>query len=136
MAIRKQDIGELAYGGLVTATKFFDNRRIEEGKLTSRDQLKKFSTYAYLVPGLGATIMSAFGTWRRYETWLEHISHGFMFGFPDWLTEVVTSMQTGSHSQSRAVAEAQKLVGRTGALTGARRTDRTYQPEFDKAKAW
>ncbi len=136
MAIRVEDMGELAYGGLVTASKWWDAQRMADGKLTEKDIHKKISTYAYLIPGGVATIMSAFGSMRRYEVWLEHVSHGFMYDFPGWLTNVIQSMQRTS-SRSAAVREAQRiLAGNTSGLLGAGDTGRSYQPEFRKAVAW
>lgn len=134
MAIRVEDMGELAYGGLVTASKWWDAQRMADGKLTDKDILKKVSTYAYLVPGGAATIMSAFGTWRRYEVWLEHVSHGFMYDFPGWLVNVIQSMQ-GTSSRSAAVREAQRiLAGNTSRqISASRETGRSYQQEFRKA---
>ncbi|MBU0778375.1 hypothetical protein KKF82_08970 [Patescibacteria group bacterium] len=133
MAIRVEDLGELAYGGLVTGAKFMDTNRIADGKLTNGEILKKFETYAYLVPGLGSVIASAFGMMKRQETWLEHISHGFMYGFPGWLTEVVQSMQAGG-AGSAAVREAQRIINRTQLPAG--KTARSYQPEFRRTVAW
>ncbi len=133
--IRTEDIGELAYGGLVTALKYFDSKRIAEGKLTDKAILKKMSTYGYLVPGAGATILSAFGSWRRYNTWLEHISHGFIYAFPGWLTNVVQTMSSNSNAGSAAVREAQRIIA-NGQLTQGQSTHRTYQKEFRKVVAW
>lgn len=136
MAIRVEDMGELAYGGLVTATRWWDEQRMADGKLTDKDILKKTSTYAYLIPGGVATIMSAFGTMRRYEVWLEHVSHGFMYGFPGWLVNVIQSMQ-GTAARSAAVREAQRILsGETSKRLAAGKTDRSYQPEFRKAIAF
>lgn len=134
MAIKVQDIGEMAYGGVVTGAKYWDEQRMKDGKLTSNEVLKKFETYAYLVPGGAATIMSAFGMMRRQESWLEHISHGFLYGFPGWLVDVIQSMQ-GTSSGSAAVREAQRILATNKAL-GAGKTARTYQPEFRKTVAW
>jgi hypothetical protein len=134
VAIKVQDIGEMAYGGVVTGAKFWDEQRMKDGKLTSNEVLKKFETYAYLVPGGAATIMSAFGMMRRQEQWLEHISHGFLYAFPGWLVDVVQSMQ-GTSSASAAVREAQRIVATNKALN-AGRTARSYQPEFRKTVAW
>ena len=135
MAIRVEDMGELAYGGLVTGAKWWDAQRMADGKLTDKDFFKKMSTYAYLVPGGAATIMSAFGTMRRYEVWLEHVSHGFMYDFPSWLVNTIQSMQ-GTSSRSAAVREAQRiLAGNTSRQLGGGQTDRSYQPEFRKAVA-
>ncbi|MCK5235860.1 MAG: hypothetical protein KAR06_02650 [Deltaproteobacteria bacterium] len=135
MSIVVEDLGEIAYGGLVQAAGWWDEKRIADGALTSRDILKKFETWAYLLPGGGATIMSAFGVWQRQETWLEHISHGFMYDFPRFLRTVVTSMQGGGGTASKAVAEAQRLV-RQGATAkhlsaAGRATQRSYEPEFN-----
>ena len=137
MAIRVEDVGEVAYGGLVTASKWWDAQRMADGKLTNKDILKKMSTYAYLVPGGAATIMSAFGTWRRYNTWLEHVSHGFMYDFPGWLTGVIQSMQ-GADARSAAVREAQRIInGETQhQLSAGQHTNRSYQPEFRRSIAW
>jgi len=131
--IRQEDLGELAYGGLVTTLQYFDAKRMAEGKLTDKDILKKMSTYGYLVPGAGAIILSAFGSWRRYNTWLEHISHGFIYAFPGWVTQVVQTMSAGGSAKSAAVREAQRILA-TGLPAG--QTSRTYQPEFRKVVAW
>lgn len=135
MAIRVEDTGELAFGGLVTAARWWDGQRIADGKLTNRDILKKMETYAYLIPGGGATILSAFGMWRRYERWLEHISHGFMYDFPSWLVSVIQAMQTTA-ARSAAVREAERIVSSGSRQLGAGRTSRTYQPEFRKVVAF
>lgn len=133
--LRVEDIGELAFGGLVTATEWYDKQRIDDGKLTEKDILKKFSTYAYLIPGGAATIMSAFGVWRGMERWNEHISHGFMYDFPRFLKNVVTAMRQGGGAGARAqsVREANRIIQETQRqqLTGGRTTDRSYQREFE-----
>lgn len=140
MSIRKEDTGELAYGGLVTATEWWDQKRIDEGKITEKDILKKYSTYAYVVPGGLATIFSAFGVWRRMERWNEHISHGFIYDFPRFLKNVVNAMREGgAGAKSAAVREAQRILRdkqRAAALLGSGRgTGRTYEPELEPAGA-
>lgn len=137
MAIRKEDLGELAYGGLVTASRWWDENRMADGKLTDRDILKKAETYTYLIPGGAATLMSAFGTWRRYELLLEHISHGFMFGFTQWLVSTIQSMQ-GTASKSAAVREAQQIIAQETRrqLGSGRHASRSYEQEFRKVVAW
>ena len=50
--IRIQDFGEVAYGGAVTLTSWWDNKRIEEGKIGTKDVFKKASFYTYLGVGL------------------------------------------------------------------------------------
>jgi len=127
-------MGEVAYGGLVTASRWWDQQRMADGKLTERDFFKKSETYTYLGVGGVATVMSAFGTWRRQERWLEHISHGFMYGFPQWLVDVIQSVG-GAGSRSAAVREAQRILSAGRALNPGR-TERSYQPEFRKIVAW
>lgn len=132
MAIRVEDIGELAYGGLVTATKWWDGQRMADGRLGDSEIMKRASTYAYLLPGAGATLMSAFGVMRRQERWWEHISHGFIYGFPQWVTEVVMAMQGTSGSRGAAVREAQRILNSSQRQISAAQTSRTYEPEFRK----
>ncbi|KKK85926.1 hypothetical protein LCGC14_2768360 [marine sediment metagenome] len=136
---RVEDTGELFYGGLVTGAEFFDKKRVEDGKIADSDFWKKWSTYAYLGPGLGATMMSAFGWGRRWSVWAEHVSHGFLYALPGFLTNVVQSMQNGSTDASAAVREAQRLINakkgssaaRQLAAAGGRSTARSYEPEFN-----
>lgn len=138
MAIRVYDIGELAYGSLVTGARELDANRMVKGTLSEADVMKKFETYAYLVPGGLATIMSAFGVWRRYEPWLEPVQHGFIYAFPQFLVNTVRSM-SGTTARSAAVREAQRIINGNGTATrylGDGNTGRTYQPEFKRAIAW
>ncbi|MDD4986975.1 MAG: hypothetical protein PHQ43_14600 [Dehalococcoidales bacterium] len=137
MAIKVEDLGELAYGGLVTGARYMDDKRMTEGKLADDEFFKKYQTYAYLVPGGVATIMSAFGVWRRYSPWIENISHGFIYGFPQFLMDTINSMK-GTSAKSAAVREAQKIMAsrRADRQLGAAKTSRTYQPEFKSAMAW
>ncbi len=133
MAIRVEDIGEFAYGGLVTGAKFLDGQRMADGRLGDSEVMKRFSTYAYLIPGAGATLLSAFGGLRRQEKWWEHLSHGFIFGFPQWVTEVVSAMQGTQSNRGAAVREAQRILSnsKTGQVT-AGETSRSFEREFDK----
>jgi len=84
-----QDFGEIAYGGAVTLTEWWDDRRIADGKIGQTDLWKKASFYTYLGIGLPATLMSAFGWWRQMEKWTEHISHGFLYDMPRFIYNVV-----------------------------------------------
>ncbi len=136
MAIVVEDIGELTYGGLVTAANWWDEKRIADGQLVDSDILKKLGTWAYLVPGGAATVMSAFGVWRQQESWLEHVSHGFIYDFPRFLRSVITSMQgNGTTAGSAAVREAQRIMkSRQTAKqlnAGQVALGRSYQPEFE-----
>ena len=135
---RVEDTGELFYGGLVTGAEFFDKKRVEDGKIAEGDFWKKWGTYAYLGPGLAATGMSAFGWGQRWSVWAEHVSHGFLYALPGFLTDVVQSMQNGT-TASAAVREAQRLITRGRgspaakqlAAAGGRSLARSYEPEFD-----
>lgn len=135
--IRMQDLGEIAYGGVVTLTEWWDDRRIEDGKITQKDIWKKASFYTYLGIGLPATLISAFGWWRQMETWAEHISHGFFYDMPRFIYNVVKSMGTESRSRagSNAVQQAQEILRRRSAevpqLGSPARTQRSYQQEFE-----
>jgi hypothetical protein len=138
MSMKVEDIGELVYGGVVTGARELDTNRMVKGTLTESDVFKKYETYAYLVPGVGATLMSAFGWMRRYETWAEHVSHGFIYAFPGFLVDTVRSMTgtTGSSSAKKAaVKEAQRILANKQ-LPPGRDASRSYQIEYDKVGAW
>lgn len=110
--IKMQDIGELGYGGLVTLSEWWDDKRIGEGKITKKDVLKKASFYAYLIPGGLCTLTSAFGWVRALKPWDEHISHGFIYDFPRFIKNTVNAMreETAKGSSSAAVRQAQKIL--------------------------
>jgi hypothetical protein len=136
--LKVQDTGELVYGGLVMGAQWWDEKRISEGKLLAKDVWKKYSTWSYLGIGLIATLMGVFGWMRRYESWTEKISTGFIFYLPIFARDVITNMSTttaGRGTNSAAVAEANRILAakKAAALNAGRVTDRTYQPEFDQA---
>jgi hypothetical protein len=114
--IRVQDIGEVAYGGIVTFTEWWDNKRVEDNRIKNSEVLKKAGFYAYLLIGLFATLASAFGWWRRQEKWMEHISHGFLYDFPRFIKNIVTTMRssgtTGAGDDSIAVKQAKEILRR------------------------
>lgn len=133
MTIKMHDIGELAYGGLVTLTEWYDDKRIDEGKITKKDVLKKASFYGYLIPGGLCTLTSAFGWVRALKPWDEHISHGFIYDFPRFLKNVVTSMKTERGSKSSAVEQANKILRQQQAakqLPTGRYPAPAYQKQF------
>jgi len=136
--IRIEDFGEIAYGGAVTLTEWWDNKRIDQGKIGTKDVFKKASFYTYLGVGLAATLISVFGWMRRYERWSEHVSHGFLYDLPRFaynLTKAMgSSSKRGSGAESRAVQEAQKILQErmsAKALTQGRTAERSYQREFE-----
>ena len=137
--IRMHDIGELGYGGLVTLSEWWDDKRIEEGKLTKKDVLKKASFYAYLIPGGLCTLTSAFGWVRALKPWDEHISHGFIYGFPGFIRDMVNAMreEAGRSSSSAAVREANKVLlrGQTARqLQTGRYPAPAYKEEFQNVR--
>jgi len=142
--IRIQDFGEVAYGGAVTLTSWWDNKRIEEGKIGTKDVFKKASFYTYLGVGLVATLMSVFGWMRRYEVWTEKISTGFLYDLPRFaydMSKTLSSAGRARTSESAAVREAQRILQQRSTarqLTEgqAQSTQRSYQPEFNKTMAW
>ena len=119
--IKLQDVGVLGYGGLVTGLTAWDEKRIAEGTITEKDLVKKAGFWGYLVPGGLSLVANAFGWMRRYEPWTERLSHGFIYGFPAFLKDVVdiyreevpsasgAAGNAGAKS-SPAVAEAQRLL--------------------------
>jgi hypothetical protein len=135
MSIRMEDLGSLAYGGLVTGMEAWDENRVTKGEITDKDTLKKYSTYAFLAPGVIATACSAMGWGRRYMTWMEKVQSGFLYGFPGFIREVVANMGTERRAGSNAVQEAQRILQQKQ-LTQGRSTGRTYQPEFKNTIAW
>lgn len=133
-----QNIGAIAYGGAVTATEWWDDKRIEEGKITTKEVFKKASFYTYLAVGLAATAMNVFGWMRRLEPWTEPLSTGFLYDLPRFAYNLSKSVSAGSKSrtsESAAVKEAQRILGQrqTKQLAAGQRTERSYQPEFENA---
>ncbi len=144
--IRIEDFGEIAYGGAVTLTEWWDNKRIADGKITSKDIFKKASFYTYLGVGLAATLISVFGWMKRWERWSEHVSHGFLYDLPRFAYNLSRSMGAAGRggAGSAAVQEAQRILQMRGAvpqrgavqLAAGRETQRTYQPEMEQATAF
>jgi len=118
--IKLQDVGELGYGGLVTGLVAWDEKRIAEGKITEKDLVKKAGFWGYLVPGGLSLFANALGWMRRYEPWTERLSHGFIYGFPAFLKDVVDIYKeevpgSAGAKSSPAVREAQKLLAQAQA---------------------
>ncbi len=140
--IRIEDFGEVAYGGAVTLTEWWDNKRIEEGKISTKDVFLKASFYTYLGVGLVATLMSVFGWMRRYEVWTEKVSTGFLYDLPRFVFNLSKSLSAAGKSKasgSAAVREAQRILQQRSTarqLTEGQSAQRSYQPEFNKTMAW
>uniref|UniRef100_A0A6M3M239 Uncharacterized protein n=1 Tax=viral metagenome TaxID=1070528 RepID=A0A6M3M239_9ZZZZ len=133
-----QALGAVGYGGAVTLTKWWDDKRIADGKLAEKEVWKKASFWTYLGIGLPATLLSAFGWWKASEAWMEPLSHGFFYDFPRFIYGLVTSMRATEkkNSGSAAVAEARRILAeanKTKQLNAGRDVSRSYQPEFENA---
>ena len=140
--IKIEDFGEVAYGGAVTLTEWWDNKRIQDGKIATKDVLKKASFYTYLGVGLTATLISVFGWMERYERWAEKVSTGFLYDLPRFaynLSKTLGAQGRGRGSESAAVREAQRILQQRSTqrqLAEGQTTHRSYQPEFIKTVAW
>jgi len=114
--IRVHDLSEVAYGGAVELAQWWDEKRIAAAKITKREILKKASFWSYLGLGIPATLMSAFGFWKRYELIAEHMSHGFFYGFPGFIRDVIVSMKKEGAApiptESAAVSKANEILRR------------------------
>jgi len=135
--IRIEDFGEVAYGGAVTLSEWWDNKRITEGKITTKDVWKKASFYTYLGVGLTATLMSVFGWMRRYERWEEKISTGFLYDLPRFaynMSKTLSAQGRGRGSESAAVREAQRIIEERAnqrLLGQGQNAQRSYEKVFD-----
>lgn len=133
--IRMQDFGEIAYGGVVTLTEWWDNSRVEDGRIKKSEILKKAGFYAYLLIGLFATLASAFGWWKRQERWMEHISHGFLYDFPRFIYNIVSAMRStggaGASDEALAVKQAKEVLRRRQQEIAGRETKALNQGGAD-----
>ena len=138
--IRIEDFGEVAYGGAVTLTEWWDNKRILEAKITAKEVFKKASFYTYLGVGLTATLMSVFGWMRRYERWEEKISTGFLYDLPRFAYNMSKTLSAAGKGRgadaSAAVREAQRIMNARKQLAQGQTTERSYQHEFKGVTAW
>jgi hypothetical protein len=138
MTIRLESLGAAGYGGLVTLTDWWDDKRLNEGKITAKDTWKKFSFWTFLGVGGVAIISNAMGWMRGFERWTEPMSHGFLYGLPGFVKGVIDAMNlpetAGRGANSAAVNQAQEVLARRQAAANqlaATKTQRSYQREFD-----
>ena len=123
MSLVVQDIGELAYGGLVTGLDRWDVKQ-------ARTLWKKYSTYAYLIPGIVATAATTMGWMRRYNAWTERLAHGFIYGFPGFVMDVVDHYGTTTTAGGRAVRDAESY------LKTQRKPRQTAAPGFEGLRTY
>lgn len=100
--IKTEDLGVLGYGGVVTGLEAWDEKRVEEGTLTKGDIFKQASFWGYVVPGGVCLLTNALGFMRKYEQWIEPISHGFMYGFPSFMRDLIAALGTEEEGSSAA----------------------------------
>lgn len=109
--LKVHDITEIAYGGLVTGLERMDKKRVTDGKIRNKDILKKYSTYAYAVPGAICTAATAMGWMRRYDAINERIAHGFLFGLPGFIMDIVDATGEGGGGAARStVRDAEQFL--------------------------
>lgn len=108
--LRLEDLGELTYGGLVTLSNWWDQKRIDEGKILKKDIFKKMETWTYLVPGVGAIAASAMGWMPRQAVWIEKVQTGFIYDAPRFVKGIMDALKTETATRSRAVEEAQRIL--------------------------
>ena len=133
--ITKEHIGPLLYGGAVTLTQWYDDKRMSQGKLTSKDVFKMVSTWTFLGIGVLSLVLTIW--WRRYQGWTDRLTSGFLYGLPGFIyTTVKATSGTSRAAGGGAIAEAQavlnqKLAAINKQLGAGKNTARSYQPQFN-----
>lgn len=107
--LKVHDITELAYGGLVTGMNRWDKRRVTDGKITDKDIFKKYGTYAYAVPGVVCTAATAMGWMEKWDAYNERVAHGFLYGFPGFIMDIVDAYGTKTTARS-TVSDAERFL--------------------------
>lgn len=133
--ITKEHAGPLVYGGLVTLSKWYDEKRISEAKITDKDTFKMYSTYVYL--GIGIASLVATVWWRRYQAWTDKLASGFLYGLSGFIYDAVKATQSTTTSSAGAIAQANRILAQKRAtaqqLGAGRTTQRSYEHEFNQA---
>ena len=115
--LKIEDSAELAYGGLVTGMTYWDRKRQEDrvaaGDTSPISMVKRASFWTYLAPGLASTVASAFDLMPKYSAWTDRVAHGFIYGFPGFILDIVQALAPvqPQAAAASAVREAQKLIG-------------------------
>ena len=138
---KTEQLGATAYGGAVTVAEWWDKKRIDEAKITNKDILKKAGTYAFFVVGLAALASSAMGWWRRWESYTEPISIGFLYDLPRVGYNIVKALGSTTTTSSRAIEEANRIAAEARArsrrqLGAGTPAGRSWEPEMTKSGAF
>lgn len=131
--ITVEHTGPVIYGGAVTLARWYDNKRITAGTLQNKQIFKKYSTWAYLVPGVASLIATIW--WKKYQGWTDRLTAGFLFGLPGFIYDSArASSGAATTAGAGAVAEAQRILAQKRAeaaqLAAGHQTGRTYEKEF------
>lgn len=136
MSFRKQDFGEIGYGGVVTLASWWDGNRISKGSLADKAVVKKAGFWTYWGIGLFSTLSSVMGWFRRQDLWMEHISHGFLYDVPRQVFNLVQSQRAAPHyvaddaaaalQEARSIINAAKQQQPAGRETHGRAGDTIY----------
>ena len=120
--IRVEDLSEVGYGGLVTGMEAWDAKRVQAGTLLPKDVVKSAKFWGYLGPGVAATVMQALGK-RQIEPITERVMHGFMYGLPSFVMQLVETLkpETSSRAGASAVAQARQILDQRNAGLAASR---------------
>jgi len=133
--LQVSDISELAYGGLVTGLDRWDKKRLEDAKIDKKDVLKKAGFYGYLVPGVFCTGATAFGFLRKYNPITERVTHGFIYGFPRFVMDMVDAFAeepaAGSKSAALRAAEQIARASARAAVSAHQSIGQTSKPGFE-----
>lgn len=143
MALRLENLGALGYGGVVTLSNWWDQKRIDEGKILKKDVFKKLETYTYLVPGVGAIAASAMGWLPRQAAWIDNVAIGFIYDSPRFVKGLIDAFrtETATSTKTRVVRQARQIIQEHEAATrhqlnAGRVTERSYVPSFEKVGAY
>ena len=111
MTIRVEDVGELGYGAAFAAANWWDSKQIDEGKLRKDEVFKRVGFWTYLGIGLPSTLISAMNWMPRQKTWVENISHGFLFYLPSFIMDTAKELSKPKVAgSSAAIAEANRIL--------------------------
>lgn len=120
--------GPLVYGGAVTLAKWYDGKRAVTPTLW-----KSCATWTYL--GIGIASLVATIWWRKYQTWTDKLTSGFLFGLPGFIYDAAKTLNTTTGSQANAVAQAQQILAQRRAAAalgaGGAQVGRTYEQQFN-----